>query len=385
MDKKTTLLFHDTFIHRSGTERVNINIANILEADIATAIWSANSYEAYELGYHGKVFELFRRFYSGWIGFIRMKWAFLFSRNITKNYKRIIFSNEALTALHRVMPWTETIYYAHSLPHELFDGHSEHMKSVPLFFHEFYVISHWLRKILYIYELRKVEKIITNSKMNQEWLIKWSRRSDIIVIYPPVNALRFHPVKIKTPFLIQEHNNVESVIEKEIKDYYISPSRLKKNKWVDKIIHAFMHMPDKYLIILYNPNDSEKQVLMNMARGCNNIFFHHESSDMGMAKIIANSVATLSLAKDENFSLVSIESMACGIPMISVDDGAVKESITQGKTGILLPKEFTVYNVIDAVIALSPEKSLSMQAGCLERTRDFSLERFSVELRSYMN
>jgi hypothetical protein len=41
-----------------------------------------------------------------------------------------------------------------------------------------------------------------------------------------------------------------------------------------------MHMPDKYLIILYNPQDSEKQKLMEMARGCNNIFFHYEPSDI---------------------------------------------------------------------------------------------------------
>jgi hypothetical protein len=230
MNKKRTLIFHDTFIHRSGTERINISIANILDADIATAIWSANSYDAAELGYHRKVFELFHRFYGGWIGFVRMKWGFLFSRKITKNYERIIFSNEALTAMHRVMPGTETIYYAHSLPHILFDGREEYMKSVPFFFHEFYAIAHWLRRILYLYEIRKVGKIITNSKMNEEWLMKWSRRTDIILIYPPVNTLRFHPQKVKGSFFIQEHNNVESVIEKEVKDYYVSPSRLKNEK-----------------------------------------------------------------------------------------------------------------------------------------------------------
>jgi glycosyltransferase involved in cell wall biosynthesis len=145
-----------------------------------------------------------------------------------------------------------------------------------------------------------------------------------------------------------------------------------------------MHMPDKYLIILYNPNDSEKQVLMNMARGCNNIFFHHEGADIGMAKIIANSVATISLTRDENFSLVSIESMACGVPMISIDDGAVRESITHEKTGVLLPKDFTIYDTIKAVTDMSPAKSLSMKDACIERTKDFSLERFSLELKSHM-
>ncbi len=384
MQTKKTLLFHDSFIHRSGTERVNINIANILKADIATAIWSGNSYEAYELGYHGKVFELFRRIYGGWISYVRMKWAFLFSRKITKNYDRVIFSNEALTAMHRVKSGTETLYYAHSLPHVLFEGRAEYMKSVPFFFHEFYVIALWLRKKLYLYEIRKVAKIMTNSRMNQEWLVRWSGRNDITIVYPPVNMYRFHPKKIKESFFIQEHNNVESLLEKEIKDYYISPSRLKENKWVEKIVHAFIHMPEKNLIVLYNPYDSEKASIMQMARGYNNIFFYYEPSDIGIAKIIASSVATISLAKDENFSMVSIESMACGIPMISVNEWALKETIIDNKTGILLQKDYTVYNLMNAIRDMTPERSLMMKNACIERARAFSLERFSLELQKFL-
>ena len=59
MQDTRTLLFHDTFTSRSGAERTNISIANILSADIATAIWSTNCYEPKSLGYHGKIFELF--------------------------------------------------------------------------------------------------------------------------------------------------------------------------------------------------------------------------------------------------------------------------------------------------------------------------------------
>lgn len=249
-----------------------------------------------------------------------MKFWFFFSRKITKNYDRVILSNEAITAMHRIKPGTDVFYYAHALPHELFEGRAEYMKTVPFFFHEFYAIALWLRKKLYLYEIHKVTKIMTNSRMNQEWLIRWSGRNDITIIYPPVNMLRFHPQKVKESFLIQEHNNVESLIEKEVKDYYISPSRLKEKKCIEKIVHAFIHMPEKNLIVLYNPRDSEKASIMQMARGYNNIFFYHEPRDILIAKIIASSVATISLAKDENFSMVSIESMACGIPMISVNE-----------------------------------------------------------------
>lgn len=140
------------------------------------------------------------------------------------------------------------------------------MQNVPFFFHEFYAFVLFIRKMMYLYELRKVGKIATNSEMNKIWLSQWSKRQDICVIYPPVNTLRFRPVKKKLPFIIIEHSNVVSTIEKTVNDYYISFSRLEKSKRVDRIVHAFIHMPEKNLIVLYNKHDTEKQVIMQMAR-----------------------------------------------------------------------------------------------------------------------
>lgn len=193
------------------------------------------------------------------------------------------------------MPGTETLYYAHSLPHELFDGRKKYMQEVPFFFHEFYMIALFIRKQLYLYELGKVGKIITNSEMNKTWLELWSKRADIVVIYPPVNTLRYRPAKAKTSFFVQEHNNVESVIEKEISNYYISFSRLESQKRVDRIIHAFMHMPDKNIVILYNSTDKDKISVMHMARGYNNIFFQEITTDLELIKVISSAVASIAL------------------------------------------------------------------------------------------
>ena len=95
-----TLVFHDTFLVRSGSERMNIDMANILGADIATAIWSTHSYDGGEMGYHGQVYEVFPHYHTGWVGYIRMKWGFFWSRKITKKYDTIVFSDEASTGVH---------------------------------------------------------------------------------------------------------------------------------------------------------------------------------------------------------------------------------------------------------------------------------------------
>lgn len=324
-----------------------IDTATILGADIATAIWSTRSYEPSELGYHGRIREVFPQYHTGWVGYIRMKWRFLFSGKITKGYDRVILSGEASTAVHLTEKNVKTFYYAHNLPHELFDGRKEYMKRVPFFYHEFYMIALFVRKYLFLYEMRKIGKILTNSLHNKKFLEEWTGRQDIEILYPPVNMLRFRPVRDKKPYIIEEHNNVESMIKKEIAEYYISFARLTEKKRIDKIVHAFVHMPEKNLIIIYNPDDPDKERIMKMAMGCNNIFFHYEPSDMKMAQIVASSIASISVAKDEDFGSTATESMSCGIPLIAVDEGGFQDTVVNGKTGILMPPDFTLYQIME--------------------------------------
>ena len=79
-----SLFFHESFLKRGGAERMVIDTATILGADIATAIWATRSFEPAELGYHGRIREVFPQYHTGWVGYIRMKWQFLFSSKVTK-------------------------------------------------------------------------------------------------------------------------------------------------------------------------------------------------------------------------------------------------------------------------------------------------------------
>jgi glycosyltransferase involved in cell wall biosynthesis len=175
------------------------------------------------------------------------------------------------------------------------------VKTIPFFYHELYHFALWFRKRLYIWDIRKVGKIATNSERNKNLLIKWTGRTDIDVIYPPVNTLRFRPVKEKIPYIMSEYSNVETKLEREIKDYYISTVRLTEKKQVDKVVHAFVHMPLKNLIIFYHQTDPYVENVMKIASGSHNIFFIHEQSEMRRSNIIANAVASIAVAKYEDF------------------------------------------------------------------------------------
>ncbi len=121
-----------------------------------------------------------------------------------------------------------------------------------------------------------------------------------------------------------------------------------------------------------------------MAVGCNNIFFHNEPRDMRMAGIVASAVASVAVSQEEDFGMVAIESMACGIPVIAVDEGGYRETVVDKKTGTLLPPNFTVYQLMEAVREMTPVKALSMKDDCIAQAHKFSIESFSENLKKVL-
>lgn len=79
--------------------------------------------------------------------------------------------------------------------------------------------------------------------------------------------------------------------------------------------------------------------------------------------------------------MVALESMACGVPVIGVDEGGIRETVMDGKTGILLSKEATKEELIIAVRKLDSETALAMRDACIERASEFSLKTFEKIVR----
>ena len=61
-------------------------------------------------------------------------------------------------------------------------------------------------------------------------------------------------------------------------------------------------------------------------------------SPQNMAKYYSGSLATLCTSYNEPFGLAPVESMACGTPVLAVDEGGYKETVINNKTGWLLPR-----------------------------------------------
>ena len=57
-----------------------------------------------------------------------------------------------------------------------------------------------------------------------------------------------------------------------------------------------------------------------------------------MVRLYQKSKIVIALARSEPFGLIPIEAMACGVPVIAVNEGGYRESIITNKTGYLIPR-----------------------------------------------
>lgn len=167
----------------------------------------------------------------------------------------------------------------------------------------------------------------------------------------------------------------------ESKDYYVSFSKLSSLKRVARTVEAFREMPEKKLLVIYGENDPQKEDIMALAKGYTNITFLTLSDNNDLPYYVAGAIATVFIAKNEDFGMVALESMSSGTPVIGVDEGGIRETVIDGKTGILISPEATKEELIQAVWDLDAETALSMKEACIARAREFSLESFRKIVR----
>ncbi len=100
-----------------------------------------------------------------------------------------------------------------------------------------------------------------------------------------------------------------------------------------------------------------------------------------LRKIYCQSKLTLAVAHLEPFGLSVVESMACGTPVVAVNEGGFKETVIHGVTGLLIERDSTI--IADALGKLlrDKEKLLKMgENGVKESVSNFTWQKNVSEL-----
>ncbi|MDD3646270.1 MAG: glycosyltransferase [Candidatus Gracilibacteria bacterium] len=362
--KNKILILHDTFLYKGGGERLIMMMGKTLCADIASGFFSEGSFDLRKEGFKGKMISLSNEIFKKGFRHIKLKFAFLFKTQFLRDYDTIIFSGDSISAVRNCRENTKKIYYCHTPPRYIYDLHELYLQKVPFIIKPAFKLFCFVFQKMYERDVRQMDLILTNS-INTQKRIKKFLGIDAHVLYPPVDLDLFR--------------------YKGQGDYYLSFARLSDAKRVDKIVEAFKNMLDKKLVVIYGENDPQRQKVFDLASGCSNIKFVTLPGNVGFTDYVGNCIATIYIPIDEDFGMSPVESMAAGKPVLGVNDGGLKETIIDGKTGYLIDKDARIEDIVEAINKLTPEKCLEMKGDCEKRAGDFSLAEFELRLKEFVS
>ncbi|MBI3379925.1 glycosyltransferase [Candidatus Gottesmanbacteria bacterium] len=224
--------------------------------------------------------------------------------------------------------------------------------------------NHSLRQWDFV-SYQRPDYIIANSYEVKRRIEKFYRR-DAMVIYPPVNA----ESKIK---------NQKSKVPGKSKNYFLAGGRLARAKRIDLAIEVCnrLKFPLKVFGRGFADYDSELRRIAGPT-----IEFLGEVSEQELSKLYAGATALIYPSEQEDFGIMPVEAMTFGTPVIALNQGGVKETVIDGKTGVFFD-EPTVKSLMEAMKRFN--KQIIMSENCIEQAKKFSKERFKKEITNFVN
>lgn len=347
-------IYYDTLVDRGGAERVILEYAHFLGADIITSKynsqiddWVSSKLKIIELGNltlslskpFGILFEAPLRFYL--------------YRKKNQYDVNVFFGSSAIYAAD---PGSRNVYYCFTPNRILFNIDREDKVNLGIIRKIVFGIYKLLFKRFEYYSVtHNFSRIIAQSKVVQA-RIKSYYKLESTVVHSPLQIKSFRFDKIG--------------------DYYMTVGRLFPAKRIDIIIDAFNQLPDRKLIIV--GDGPEKSKLSKIVKN-KNVEIISNVTESELIDLYANCFATIYIPSNEDYGLVPIESMASGKMCIAANEGGCRESILNGKTGYLIDP--TTEALVMKIRELRKTDILRMKDACFDRARQYDIGILGKQLR----
>lgn len=344
-------IFHDYFGAIGGGERVVVMMAKILDADIITTDTDA----VRKIDSSVRVISLGKTIHFPPLKQISASLRF-WSCDFSGRYDFFIFTgNWSPAASYRHHP---NIWYCYTPVRAFYDLYNVFLKRQDVITRQLFRCWVFFHREFDKRCISNVDQIIAISNNVSHRIQRYYHRT-AGVIYPPVETSKYH--------------------NSEYGNFWLSVNRLYPEKRIELQVEAFRRMPEENLIVVggYAKGDHASYYAENLFRDLpHNVTFLGEVNEERLRDLYARCKGLVCTAIDEDYGLTPLEAMASGKPVVAVNEGGYRETITV-KTGSLIEPE--VERVMEALrsIGKDPER---FRLDCLARAQEFDLTRFSNQI-----
>ena len=314
---------------KGGAERVVLKMAQHYDAEIYTAEYDPrNTYEEFS-GLNVNVIKGSR--VSGLVPYGRvmqgLSYGSAFYRfRVPRDYDII---NSHMAPSHWARNLNERmIWYCNTPLREVYDMYHYRQSLRAAYKRPLYAVGASVVRAIDMKITKRIEHIFTNSKNTKQRVMRYLNRPDAEILPGGIDY--------------------QGYFDDGDGKYFLYPSRISPNKRQEYAINAFRIFKKQmagYSLILVGPiskdkfyNDYYKRIL-HLARSAGNVKIMGGVDEETLKGLYSRATAVLYPPMDEDYGLVPLEAMASRKPVIAVNTGGPRETITDGSTGFLVNSE----------------------------------------------
>jgi len=266
------------------------------------------------------------------------------------------------------------VCYCHTPPRYLYNlPTARNLKKYPLINFFATIANHWLRLFDFQYA-QNVDQFIANSRTTALRIQKFYRK-DSIIINPPVDLAKEAKQSNFSRAIMSAKRQRVSTKNFVCEPYFLTGGRLARAKRYDIAIEACnkLKLPLKVFGRDFAGFESELKKISGPT-----IEFLGEITQQQKAELFSQTQGYIFCSDNEDFGIVSVEAQSYGCPVIGYASGGIKETVIDGKTGILF-NDLTPDSCVTAIQKLQKLKIDSPT--CIQNAQNFSKEKFITKIK----
>ena len=349
-------IFHDYFSAIGGGERVVLELAQVLDADVITTdpdvIKLLNrNIRVKSLGSTPKIpvlkqISATKKFYL---------------TDFSNNYDFFIFTgNWSRYAAYRHHP---NLWYCFTPVRAFYDLYGTFLHRQGIVSRQLFRLWTSGHRMLDQNAVTHIDRIATISCTVQERIKQYYQR-DSEIIYPPVDVSRYRC--------------------ENFGEFWLSVNRLYPEKRIELQINSFRRMPEEQLIIVggFACGDHAEQYARKLVKDLpENVKILGEIPENELIKLYSNCKGHICTAMDEDFGLTPLEAMASGKAVVAINEGGYRETVTNS-TGILV--DSSIKQITSAIQVISADPGRYREA-CIRRASEFDLPVFTKKIKKIIS